>query len=118
MDEKSLVDAADGSIRVDYYKPGATTTTPPVATTSSASSGGSSNKYNNRFSSQSRDLPPPQPRYVSQSERTYAAALHRTVINHLYVRNTKTSIGVEYNVPEVSATCQGSVQRAECRVTC
>ena len=105
MDEKSLVDAADGSIRVDYYKPGATTTTPPVATTSSASSGGSSNKYNNRFSSQSRDLPPPQPRYVSQSERTYAAALHRTVINHLYVRNTKTSIGVEYNVPEVSTTC-------------
>ena len=105
MDEKSLVDAADGSIRVDYYKPGATTTTPPVATTSSASSGGSSNKYNNRFSSQSRDLPPPQPRYVSQSERTYAAALHRTVLNHLYVRNTKTSIGVEYNVPEVSTTC-------------
>ena len=103
MDEKSLVDAADGSIRVDYYKPGATTTTPPVANTSSSASSGSSNKYNNRFSSQPRDLPP-QPRYVSQSERTYAAALHRTVLNHLYVRNTKTSIGVEYNVPEVSTT--------------
>ena len=35
------------------------------------------------------------------NEGTYMYPVHSVVLNHLYVRNTKGSIGGDYDVPEV-----------------
>ena len=98
VDEKSLM-CSDGSVRVDFYEPHYDTgcncaTLGPKSAMSGSSKSGSKGSHDLGCSGN-------QP-CVRRSEHAYATALHKTILNHLYVRNTKTSIGREYNVPEVS----------------